>query len=264
MKKFNYRKSWFFNDSRKISFEIAGWGCNPSLGIRVDGDDLRLIVNISFGIGIWLSFTRFLPKRFYPKYYSDFGYGWLPDEREVAIRFHHGSLWWDFWVSDQWSSYSKNRTWRKGCWRIVDGIKGKHTYTKKEIDRREFVLPFLEGCYNVEIIKYDRTDKWTRWFTQKIICFEARAGYYEGGQWIELGIPVEGKGENSWDCDEDATYSMYFPGHPIHKGVYSCYEAALYFWHSMMMNREKYGSAKWLPEAYKKQGIQIIKKKQSS
>lgn len=132
--------------------------------------------------------------------------------------------------------------------------------TKELVEKREQIVPFFEGNYNVEVFKYSRTDKWQRWFTRKSTSFEVKVGYYENGVWVDQGVPVEGKGENSWDCDEDATYSMYFPGQPINKKVISCYDAALYFWHSMMKSRERRGSEKWLPEAFKKKGIQIIKK----
>lgn len=261
MKKFSVRKFWYFDKHKKsIHIELAGWNSHPSLYMRVDGGERDLVFHFGFGIGIWLVFENFLPKNWYPTYHSKYTNSNLPEERQLYIAFHNGSFWWDFWVSEEWSSYTKNKTWRKGCWHIVDRIKGKHTMIKNEIERRQFALPFLEGNYNIEVIKKARTDKWPRWFTRKMISFEVKVGYYESGNFIEQGIPVEGKGENSWDCDEDATYSMYFAGQPYNKNVISCYDAALYFWHSMMKSRERHGSPKWLPQAFKEKGIQTIKK----
>lgn len=254
---FNKRKWWHLKKDRSIHIEVCGWRSNPSIYIRVDGDEREVTFHIAFGIGIWLSFERFIPKSWYPTYESK-TYGRLPEEREMSISIHGGSIWWNFWVSEEWSSWTKNKTWRKGCWHIVDRIKGKHKYERKEIERLEHVLPFFEGNYNVEVIKFQRIDRWPRWPTSKTISWEVKAGYYKDGVFVEKPIPVEGKGENSWDCDEDATWSMSFPGTPYRKDIQTSYDAALYFWHSMMKSRERYGSAKWVPKAYSNKPLQIL------
>lgn len=255
---FNIRKWWYLKNNKSISIEIAGWKSNPSICVRIDGGERDICFHFALGFGIWISFERFLPKSWYPTYESK-GYGRLPEEREVSISFHGGSLWWNFWVSEEWSSWTKNKTWRKGCWHIVDWIKGKHKYERIEQYRDEHILPFYEGNYNVEVIRYLRIDKWPRWKTKKAVSWEVRAGYYEEGKFIEKPIPVEGKGENSWDCDEDATWSISFPGYPYRKDIKTSYDAALYFWHSMMKSRERYGSAKWVPKEFKNKPLSVIK-----
>lgn len=256
---FNRRKWWHFKNDRSIAIEIAGWKSNPSIYVRVDGDERDICFHFAFGFGIWITFERFLPKSWYPTYESSYGHGRLPEEREISFSFHGGSFWWNFWVSEEWSSWTKNKTWKKGCWHIVDRIKGKRKYEKYELERSQYVLPFFEGNYNVEVIKTQRIDKWPRWPTLKMISWEVRAGYYKDGTFIEKPIPVEGKGENSYDCDEDATYSISFPGHPYKKDIKTPYEAALYFWHSMMKDRERRGSAKWLPKGFDKKVLEVLK-----
>jgi hypothetical protein len=254
---FNKRKWWNFNNNRSISVEIAGWKSNPSIYVRLDGSERDICFHFAFGFGIWITFERFLPRSWYPTYESK-THGKLPDEREISLSIHGWRFWWNFWVSEEWSSWTKNKTWRKGCWHIVDWIKGKHKHERNEIERHEHVLPFFEGNYNVEVIKFQRIDKWARWPTKKAISWEVKAGYYKDGKFIEKPIPVEGKGENSWDCDENATYSMSFPGHPYRKNIQSSYDAALYFWHSMMKDRERRGSAKWVPKAYSNKPLNIL------
>lgn len=254
---FNRRKWWHFGNSKSISIEWAGFSSHPSIYLRVDGDEQEVTFHIAFFVGIWISFERFIPKSFYPTYASK-THGRLPEEREISLSFHGGSFWWNFWVSEEWSSWTKNKTWRKGCWHILDRIKGKHKCQRTEVERQQFVLPFLEGNYNVEVIKNERKDTWQRWPMKKSTTWEVKPGYYKDGLFIEKPIPVDGKGENSWDCDEDATYAISFPGYPYKKEIKTAYDAALYFWHSMMKDRERYGSAKWVPKRFDKKVLEVL------
>lgn len=257
---FSRRKTWwFYNHKKHVSIEICGWKSNASISVAADGDEGDVTFHLALFFGTWITFSGFIPNKWYPTYISSYSGNPISDERRFSIAFHNGSLWWDFWTSEEHTSWTKNKSWRKGCFHIVDRIRGKHEYHTKELDRREFLLPFIEGNYNVQVIKMERTDSWKRWPKRKMICFDINAGYYLNGEWVDTGVPVEGKGESSWDQDEDATFSMYFPGHPIHKGVFSPYDAALYFWHSMMKSRERYGSARWVPEKFKDKERFVIK-----
>lgn len=257
---FNKRKFWYFckDYRRNIHIEVSGWNSHPSIYFRSDGGEGEIVFHLGFLFGIWICFSGFIPNKWYPHYTSKYGSGKIPEERQFYIGWHGGCFWWDFWVSEEKGSYSRNKTWRKGCWHIIDRLRGKHNYQKEEIERKQFVLPFLEGNYSVEVIKNQRIDSWPRWFTKKSIGFEVRAGYYKNGTWIDKPVPVEGKGESGWDCGEDATYSMSFPGHPFRNDLKSSYDAALYFWHSMMKSRERYGSAQWLPMEFKMGGLKTV------
>lgn len=56
-------------------------------------------------------------------------------------------------------------------------------------------------------------------------------------------IPVPGKGENSWDCDDDAIHSSHGPHSTVHQAV-----AALVA--SVYRDRTRYGSGpEWQPTA---------------
>lgn len=257
---FSRRKWWSFGDRKSISIEIAGWKSSPHIIFQADGDEGDIMFSISIGIAIYISFAGFIPRSWYPTYESSYSQSKIPESREFSIKILDGSLWWDFWVSEDWASYTRNKTWRKGAFHFVDLIKGKHDYRRIDSGRQQFYLPFLEGIYNVEVIKWDRTDSYKRWPTSKMITWEVRAGYYdEKLQWKDRPVPVEGKGENSWDCDEDATWSMSFPGAPYKKDINTPYDAALYFWHSMMKSREQRGSSKWTPKAFEGNKMQIIR-----
>lgn len=259
--KFNGRKWFHFKGNKSIAIEWAGFKSNPGFYFRADGDEGDITFNVSFIVAIYITFEGFIPNSWYPTYESTYYPGTkLGDEREFSVSWHHGSLWWDFWTSEEKMTWTKNKSWRKGCWHIVDWVRGKHKYQRQEMSRNQFYLPFFEGIYNVEVIESERTDSYQRWFTKRSTAWEVRAGYYnEKGEFIEKPIPVEGKGENSWDCDEDATYSSSFPGQPYNKNVKTPYQAALYFWNSMMKDRERRGGSKWIPKQFKQQQLNIIR-----
>lgn len=257
---FNKRKWWHFGNRKSIAIEVAGWKSTPHISLRADPDERGVTFSIALGFAIYVSFDGFIPRSWYPTMSYTEGGERYPDEREITVRIHGGAIWWDFWVSESFSNICANKTWRKGSFHYMDKIKGKHDYQRKEADRRQFLLPFLEGIYNVEVIKWDRTDKWPRWPTHRMTTWEVRAGYYDKNrEWKDKPIPVEGKGESSWDCGEDATWSISFPGPPYRKDVNTPYLAALYFWHSMMKSREQRGSAKWLPKDFKDKKMPIIR-----
>lgn len=257
---FNKRKWWPVGDNHSISIEIAGWKSTPHIMFEIEPDERKVMFSIALGFAIYISFNGWIPRSWFPTMSYTKGGDLYPEEREFSIRIHGGAIWWNFWVSEQWSSYCANKTWRNGNFSFIDKIKGKHKYERKETDRRQFLLPFLEGVYNVEVIKFDRADSYAHWPTSRRVSWEVRAGYYdEKGEWKDKPIPVEGKGDNSWDCDEDATWSISFSGPPYRKDVNTPYLAALYFWHSMMKSREQRGSEKWVPQVFKEKKINIIR-----
>lgn len=58
---------------------------------------------------------------------------------------------------------------------------------------------------------------------------------------IESGIPIPGKGENSWDCDQDAIYSLTTTASNLEE-VIACLKE------NVMETRDRYGGAHWAPE----------------
>lgn len=255
---FNKRKFWHFHNYEKsISIEIAGWNSNPSLSIRVDGDERDITFNISFGFAFYLSFNNFFPKKWYPKYLSK-NHGYLPSERELSLKIHGGVFWWNFWT-DPDSYDNRISKIRRGCFHFLDSIKGKYIYKSEELEKEHFLISMLEGCYNVWVTKNLITYTYPRWFTKKIIQFEVKAGYYDNkNNWIDCGIPIEGKGTMSYNCDEDATYSSSFPENWKNLPIKTCQEAALFFESDMKKDRINRGGRFWIPENFKNKGLNII------
>lgn len=93
--------------------------------------------------------------------------------------------------------------WKRGQWKwywnITDRMKGKVEVLKKVIEERDILIPMPEKSYNAHAVLADWTWKYQRWFPMIVRRCEID---------IPEGLPHAGKGENSWDCGNDATFSM--------------------------------------------------------
>ncbi len=259
MTKFTKRKTWWFNNHKKsISVELSGWRSNPGFYIRVDGGEREFTIHFGLLLSIYITFEHFLPKSWYPTRKSD-TYGVLLDEKEISLRIHGGSIWWTLWRDpDVWM----NKDWRNSSFNFSRKILGDTEWIKCNQTYEDFILPYFEGNYAVRIFEEDFHLKYKRrifWFLDKKgKKFEGHAGYQEGGVFVEKPVPHEGKGENSWDCGEDCTYSISFG---VYQGLHSKADAALEFWKSTSKDRIRYGSKTWLPEGHKDKKIEFLKAK---
>lgn len=250
--KFHTRKHWYFKSGKIIGLEITGCHQTPHLSFRMDGDEQEVQLHIALFIGVWLTFARFIPMSWFPKRKSSLSdNGWLPDECAFKVYWYEWGLWWNFWMpKHEWNS--NDPKWRRGCIHFDNLIIGKRTVRWEPLDRDRFYLPFFEGCYQVVVTKKLLIETWPRWFTRKSISFEVES---------PVGIPHEGKGENSWDCGEDATYAMSFHSSGLPRRYNSsCFDAAMYFWTSCMQDRKRYAYAHWVPKKYRPLNAQLIEK----
>lgn len=256
----SYRKFfWFNNHNKSISFEVSR-NLHFGFSISADGGDRKVKFHWWFLFSFWLSFRNFLPEKWFPKEYNSYAKKWLHSaERELSLCIHGGQLWWNVWTSPmEWSS--KTPKWRRGNFNFRQFILGKTNYSTKELEYKDFILPYYEGNYKIRVIKSNA--KWTMrrrlfWFLDiSTDRYEVKAGYIKDGEWKDVPIPHEGKGENSWDCDEDATYSISFG--IKNKLLRNCTDVALEFWKSTMKDRIRYGGTTWLPQKFKDKKIEVI------
>lgn len=123
----------------------------------------------------------------------------LRDDRELGFSFHGGALWWDLWVDPMGGYPCPQGKWRDSCFHFDDFFLGKSKCTREVLEERDVLVPMPEKAYpaHAKLMRYT----WTRprWFSKSIKRVEID---------IPDGIPHEGKGENSWDCGHDATFSM--------------------------------------------------------
>lgn len=123
--------------------------------------------------------------------------------------------------------------WYWSCF-LKDVLLGVAKYSSTPIGPRVLgLIQMPEGSYGCSVQL--SVDEWRRprWFTQR-----------QHGAQVDIpnGIPVPGKGENSWDCGEYAIYGMTL-------SVRTADEAIAAVVASAIRTREKYGGRNWRPAA---------------
>lgn len=122
-----------------------------------------------------------------------------PERRLLSLSFHDGAAFWRVWKDDMsWSSGTPR--WRDGSFNFVDFVLGKSVCSTVVLDEKHVLVPMPERSYPATAKLVEFTWKRSRSpFTKRMIRADID---------IPAGIPVPGKGENSWDCGDDATYSI--------------------------------------------------------
>jgi len=150
-----------------------------------------------------------------------------PNEpRETGIAFHHGSFYfYPFAKVNSWSS--RDRWWNKYIsFSPLEFICGHNKYTEEHDQGwQDIEITMPEGKYKGKLRLYVGTWK-NRFRTMRVPRGEIE---------MEEGIPFPGKGENSWDCGEDATYGITCPAESEEEVICSLIQ-------SVMRCRHRYGS----------------------
>ena len=185
---------------------------------------------IRFGCAVpylFLSVGLAWPRRWIPRG-GEFG----GDITVFKFSINDGSLRWQFWRDDMgWSSDTPK--WRDGHFNPMDFIFGHKKYSEDVLETVPVSVVMPEKAYpgTVKLLQ----SKWKRpraWWTSTM----RRADIDVPG-----GVPFPGKGENSWDCGEDAAFSMTCP-------ATTAQEAVETFRQSVERDRKRYGGNGWLPE----------------
>ena len=145
-----------------------------------------------------------------------------------------GTVRWVLWMPDSHSS-SRDPRWRRGWFDLRTFLFGKQLYRNETLSTHEVVIPMPERAYPATI-KLERAT-WTRArfpFMKQTI---RRADVDIPG-----GIPHEGKGENAWDCGEDATFAITMPADSLQEAIGKTVS-------SVMRDRLKYGGSVWHRES---------------
>ncbi len=157
--------------------------------------------------------------------------GYSGTMRKIGLSFYSWSLSWTLWADPSGWSPTKPR-WRDGWFDLPDFLLGKATHTKTDQEPIPATLTFAEGDYPVTVVFFHQRWKRPRWPWPKL-----RDGAEVNS---ETGIPVPGKGENSWDCDDDAFLS-------IGASAKTVEEALAQVKAKVEKRREQYGGHDWKP-----------------
>lgn len=210
-----HRRGWIdlFGDKYHITWEY----CNGlDFGFRVALDpseqEAHVCIRLLF-VTLYLSFQGFVPKKLFPKGY---------EEKQIQIHFHHYVLWIDLWTPT--NSWCKGQ--RSYSVHFDDIFLGKIKHHKDVLfyDNGKLTLP--EKIYEISYELGTQTWKRPRWFTKTINYVNAEC---------EEGIPVPGKGEDSWNCGDQLLYSTGGEGENISVGRQALYNA-------VKRARDKHGS----------------------
>lgn len=270
----NSRWVWFIgNGNKDVSVQITS---NPRFGwgLSIEGCEREVSIDFWFILKFYITFTGVFPEWVYAKEYNEFAdeankalrkmdsdqsekiwsnkknhqklkgrfrtkeKGWIrTGKRDLSLRFHHYSMWWNVWRNDDsWSSDTPK--WRCGSFDFVKLLKGKDKVDREVVFNGFDEIEMPEGKYmcKIDYTKFKR--KYTRWFPKVWHRFQFEFGYTDkNGKWVITPVPHWGKGENSWDCGMDGTYSV-----SLGSGVKTLKEAKAEVVKSCMRDREKYGN----------------------
>jgi len=104
-----------------------------------------------------------------------------------------------FALEEYGGSSSKNKKWQEISFDWVSFLLGKIKVSKQMLRQEKVLVPLPEKEYEANCIIYNVSHKRPRWF---------RKNYYRGEIKCKEGIPVPGKGTESYNCEGDFSYSI--------------------------------------------------------
>lgn len=199
--------------------------CDPVVG----DEALTLHLELPFLFAVWVMVQNVPILKRLP------GVKWNRDkygngERMISLRFGDGAMWWRLWRDP---NEGKGRDWRDSCFNPARRFLGHPKYSEGPRESYESVLTLPEGDYPVIIEMY--TARWKRPRWPRVTSIRRAT--------IKLfsPVPVPGKGENSWDMDDDAISEMTCPAADVG-------EALAKLRQSVERDRQRYGGEGWTPE----------------
>lgn len=120
------------------------------------------------------------------------------EARDIRVAIHDGSIWWDIWTKPHYWSSSTPR-WRSNNFSIQDLVLGPLSVSEVILQTEDVIIPMPEGLYEGKVTLSRQTRSRSRWFDRHM-----QIAYIN----MKTGIPVPGKGENSWDCGQDSLHGM--------------------------------------------------------
>lgn len=152
----------------------------------------------------------------------------MPISRKMGISIHDSTVWFSIWENPmEWSTHQP--WWWSFNFNLANFFLGKSKYSDRPITSTRQFVKLPEGSYPVTVNIFESTWKRPRWpWPTKMTRANIDCG--------KLGIPTHaGKGENSWDMDDDYVYSFTCPEATAEKAVERLQD-------SILKDRDKYGN----------------------
>lgn len=220
-------RCWLYVKPRRTArLEWVLWSKNLGFSIKTDSEDGGLSLHASLP-PVSLYLTLPIPVRKYLQ--GDFWKRWnestggFPDSHKYSsfiladIRFHDQALFWEFLKFD-WGWSNRMPKWMNGAFHVTDFVLGRQRCDTKVVSVHEAGIPMPEGNYPATIKLERITWKRPRWFpmTKRYASVD-----------LKIGIPHQGKGENSWDCGEDALHGMSCEASTVEDAIAATVKSAL-------------------------------------
>lgn len=138
---------------------------------------------------LWLSISDVVPYRWLNRHFNG---------NETGVSVHDWAVWIDVWNDD--SGWTSRRRWQHIVIHIDRLLFGKCVYTTRDIETVDVAVTLPEGTYKAKCRMFESTWTWQRLRRPRTLM---RAEITP-----ERGITVPGKGENSWDCGDDAVFGL--------------------------------------------------------
>lgn len=222
---FRHGRAWFNWEEQRRALEVE-WthgGLHLALGIRFEGDGGKVQLQAALPL-LFQYFVGFSSPGI-RKLMDRLKVGW--DTRVISAVVHHGSFWWSIWAKEgEWNS--TDPWWMSGSFDPLDFLFGMPHFESEVISTQDVLIPTPERVYEATFTLERRFGGRPRWPFKK----EFRGSTVEVKD--RAGVPVPGKGENSWDCGPNSIHSQSSPETNPHDAVMS-------FLRSVFRDRLRYG-----------------------
>jgi hypothetical protein len=185
----------FERDEREVQLHVAGPGF--SWWLALEGAPSALLGLLPFS-------------------YRRTEYNYQGSDRSIGFRVFGKAIWFSLW-DDRMESRSSDPWWMRGRFGlddIADFFFGKTQYSSRPISTHEVKIAMPEKSYDA-IVTIDASS-WIRprWPWRPFSMFRVGSDVK-----IEGGIPIPGKGENSWDIGDDAVYGFTSPAKTVEAAI---------------------------------------------
>lgn len=219
-------RGWFYVGNHSFHLQVCKHTSSYGASFKWGGQETLLAGDLTAWLGIFWSWSPpFSWKRRVPwsGKYNEI-------EREIALSWHGGILWWSFLCPTMGSS--RDRFHR--AFHVSDWLLGRPRYSRQVLEDGIPVSITVgqwdgDGPYTGTAQRIH--SEWQRRFsTTRRDDFEVSME--------PPGLPFPGKGENSWDCGDDGIYG--FGGASLESAI----ERAVTH---VKRDRERYGGPSWRP-----------------
>jgi hypothetical protein len=144
----------------------------------------------------------------------------FPRDRHLSLSLHGGLICWNLWTAEM--GYNPKAKWREKCWNWQRFIGWYPQHVGWEtLDVVRTVVPMPEGSYDATV-EFKRGT----WKRRRLFAWMPKRHRFTYDITTDKPIGVPGKGENSWDCGDDAIYSQSGPGRTVAGAVAGLVESA--------------------------------------